>query len=312
MADASDAFLFFREGKRAGNLSGQAGVVEQEGQISPQGLAAGQFGEAGEQEGRQRLAMNALFGGFAACLFDDGGDFFGGDFVFEGERLTDQHGRFQSQPPVGVRKADNFFGRVEPGADGQSAAARVEGGKFVCPVADDRHGHRFQVFQRGGQVEDGFGPGADDDHRGICQRLQVGGDVERLDFVDSADSAGGEEADAGAVGGEHRPGNGGAAAFPLQDGGGKVAAADFADVCLAGQAFQFGVAQAEADFSVQDGDGGRLSAVLAHDALHLAGELQVLRAGQAVGDDGRFEGNNGGKFVYGNGHAPIIPAWRRQ
>jgi hypothetical protein len=50
------------------------------------------------------------------------------------------------------------------------------------------------------------------------------------------------------------------------------------------------VAQADDQLAFQYADRRRPRPVLAHDALHIAGKLEVLRAGEAVGEDGGFEG----------------------
>ena len=45
--------------------------------------------------------------------------------------------------------------------------------------------------------------------------------------------------------------------------------------------------------AVEDGDGGGLGAAVAHGRFHAQGGVDVVRVGQAVGDDGAFEGNDG-------------------
>ena len=109
--------------------------------------------------------------------------------------------------------------------------------------------------------------------------------------MNPADPAGGKYFYPGPMGGKHRPGNGGAATFLLEDGCGKIPAADLADVFFIRQAFQFRIGQANVNFAIQYGDGGRRGAVFTDHAFHITGKRQVLRARQAVGDDGGFQSN---------------------
>ena len=53
----------------------------------------------------------------------------------------------------------------------------VEGRQLLGAVADDGDALGLQVFQGQAQVQNGLGSGADHQHRGLGQLLQVGGNV---------------------------------------------------------------------------------------------------------------------------------------
>ena len=69
-------------------------------------------------------------------------------------------------------------GVVEAVVDGVAAGAGPEGGEFRGLVADDRDALGLEDLQGLGDIEDRFGPGADDGDRGAAQLLEVGGDIE--------------------------------------------------------------------------------------------------------------------------------------
>src|SRR5262249_20038194 len=154
---------------------------------------------------------------------------------------------------------------------------------------------RFQHFERGGQVENALGPGADDGHRRAGQLDEVGGNVPGewgplagasglSRGGDAADAAGGEGAQAGAVGEGQGGGDGGGGAGPLADRRAQVAAAGLAHAGKRRQALQVGARQADGRPAVPDGDGGGHGAGGADGGLGGAGGLEVERPGQAVGD----------------------------
>ena len=113
--------------------------------------------------------------------------------------------------------------------------------------------------------------------------------------MDAADAAGGEDFDAGAVGDPHGGGDGGGAVELAGDDDGQVAAAYFADLLSGcrGQALDLLRAEAGDEFAFYDADGGGVGAMVADDALHFVGEMEVVGVGEAVGDDGGFESDAG-------------------
>ena len=97
-------------------------------------------------------------------------------------------------------------------------------------IADDGNAVGFQDFQRQRQIQNGFGARADDGDRGLPQFAQVGADVHWLSAMDAADSAGGENPDAGPMGDHHGSGDGGGAVALLRQNDGEVSPAAFADI----------------------------------------------------------------------------------
>ena len=90
-------------------------------------------------------------------------------------RRRDHHQDSRGQPglPMRQRNLRRFPGGVGPLVHGQAAVAGVKSGESVCPVADHRHPLRLQHLPGGRQVQDGFGPRADHQHRGFSQLRQV-------------------------------------------------------------------------------------------------------------------------------------------
>jgi len=193
---------------------------------------------------------------------------------------------------VGAGDGGHLGGRIDAHVDRQTAAGGIEGREGVGAQADDGHAHCLQVFDRGRQVEDGFGPGADDDHRRAAELDQVGGNVKGVAAVHAADAAGGKHRNTHFLRGAQRAGHGGPAAFTTSDGDTVIAQADLAGVGLIRQALDFLARQAHAHFTIHQGDGGGQSADRAHFFFDGQREFHVLRARQAVGDHGRFKGDD--------------------
>ena len=86
-------------------------------------------------------------------------------------------------------------------------------------------------------------------------------------------------------------GDGGGAVELAGDDDGQVAAAYFADLSFGGGGQTLDLLRAEAgdELAFNDADGGGVGAVVADDALHFVGEMEVVGVGEAVGDDGGFE-----------------------
>ena len=215
------------------------------------------------------------------------------------------NGYRHEQPPLQVQPLlcppdfGHFPRRVTTDIDRKAAATAVEGGELRGAVADDGYAVGFQVFERGGQVEQCFGAGADDDEGSAGELLQVGAYVGAragpAGAVDAADAAGGEDFDSGAVGDPHGGGDGCGAVELAGDDDGEVAAADFGDLPLGGRGQALDLLRAEAgdEFAFDDANGGGVGAVVADDALHFVGEMEVVGVGEPVGDYGGFESDLG-------------------
>ena len=130
----------------------------------------------------------------------------------------------------------------------------------------------------------------------VCRELlEVGADVHRhlAAAVDAADAAGGEDADAGHLGHEHRGGDGGRAVMAVRDVDGHVAAGDLADVLRLAHDGEVVLAEADLELAADDGHRRGHSAVIAHDLLDLRGEAEVLGVGHTVAEYRALERDNG-------------------
>ena len=93
------------------------------------------------------------------------------------------------------------------------------------------------------------------------------------------------------MGDPHGGGDGGGAVELAGDDDGQVAAAYFADLPFGGRGQPFDLLRVEAgdEVTFDDADCGGVGAVVADDALHFVGEMEVVGVGEPVGDYGGFE-----------------------
>lgn len=192
---------------------------------------------------------------------------------------------------------------IQPQRGCQVRGGGPEGGQTGLAIGDDGHTEGFQHFKRLGQVEDGFGPGADHRDGGLRQFLKVGGDVE-AEFgaaMHAADAARGEGGDAGGMGGDHGGGDRRGAGAAGGDAEREVGAAELGDGLRAGEGVELALVEADMQLALEHGDGGRGGAGVAHRLLDLAGGLQVPGRGHTVGDDGAFERHDGARLGAGGG-----------
>ncbi len=192
--------------------------------------------------------------------------------------------RVRMRPAIAV-------GRVEAEGGGEAAVARPEGGEGVAAIGDHRHAQRLQHLQRLRHVEQRLRSRRDHRHRRAGELGEVGGDVEaRLrPAVDAADTAGGEDADAGEVGRDHGGGDGGGAGAAGLDGIGEVGGGKLQRLAGLAPASPGGAVEADADPAVDHRDRRRHRTGGAH--LGLDGErgVEIVRPRHAVADDGGFQ-----------------------
>jgi hypothetical protein len=279
--------------QRSGNLRGNAGIVFQQGDVGLQALAPGQFADVFEQKWGDGLAAYVFGLGHLQGLLNRRFDVFGRHGVLFRHRHADQHPARQAQLELGADDVRGVFCRVAARVDGQAAAARVERGESLRAEAQHGHAVRLQPFERERQIEDGLRARAHDDDGRLREFGQIGGHVERLAAMHAADAARGKDLDASLRGDPHRGGDGGRAMAFLRGHDGQIAAADFADVIGVRQPFKLIGFQPGVQLAVENGDGGRRRAVLAHHGLEAARHFEVDRARQAVRDQRRFERDNG-------------------
>ncbi len=194
-----------------------------------------------------------------------------------------------------------------------------EPGKGVGAVSDYEHTASFQSFEAGGHIHDRF-ESRTNDHRSVGpgEFIQVGGDVERGRSVAvySAQAAGrhdhGYEAkptcepergrDSRRRAGALREGHRQIAAVRLGQIEARPGAGFFglharrASLVVrrrGGNLVELGVGQTDPDHAIDNGDGRRHGARVAHRSLRGPGGLDVLWPGKPLGDDSRFERHHG-------------------
>ena len=141
-----------------------------------------------------------------------------------------------------------------------------------------------------------FAPAQTTANSGPRKLHQVGGNVEGLHgaAMDAADAARGEDFDARQLGEEHRRRNRGAGRAAPRGDRGEIPPRGFHHAARKlAEAFDLPGFEADAEPPVDDGDGRRRGAEGAHRILDHARRLDIARIGHAVGDDGRFERDDG-------------------
>ena len=139
----------------------------------------GQLGDPCQEPGRERRSPDAGRLGVGGRSLDRiAGDVLG-ECHFPGYRHAHEHAAPQPETEVHAddrrrpRHVRDGVRRRDPRGTGE------EPGQLGLPDRDDRHAPRLEVLERGGHIEDGLRPGADDRHRGPAQLLEVRRDVER-------------------------------------------------------------------------------------------------------------------------------------
>ena len=110
--------------------------------------------------------------------------------------------------------------------------------------------------------------------------------------VDPADTAGGEDPDAGPVGGEHRGGNSGRSKEARGQHGAHVPEGGLGHPVGGAESFEFVVGQPHPEQAVHQRDGCGHGAPGAHEGLAGERRLHVSGIGHSVGDDRRLEGHD--------------------
>ena len=244
--------------------------------------------------------MDVLLVGLLNGTVDDGFHLIMVERVFLRNRIADNRTALEAQVPLGLHDfRDRFFvGAVVVELEARGAA--VERGQLVGAKTENRHTLCLEVLQRQAEIEQTLRTRADDAHRGVCQLLQVSGNIHRLfrTAMHAANAAGGKEADARHGGDHHGGGNGGGAGLVGGEIHGHITAADLTHTVGLAHDFQFVSRQTDLQLAADDGSGGGNGAFCADDLFHLVRELDVLRIGHAVAENGGLQCDNG--FAGGN------------
>ena len=222
------------------------------------------------------------------------------DLVIHGVLLRDgvgdQHTVLHAQLTLGVESSGQLLRGIQFIIHAEAGLAGVEGGQFVGAVADDRHALGLQILQRQTQIQNGLGTGAHHHHRGLAQLLQISGDVHGGlgATVYAADAAGGKDLNPGHVGDHHGGGNGAGAVAALGHQHRQITAAGLRhSVAGTAQIVDLLGGQTGLQAALDDGDGGRHSAVFTDELLHVHSGLHILGIGHTVGDDGALQRHHG-------------------
>ena len=248
-----------------------------------------------KQERCERLAVDVLLVGLVNGLGNDGFHLVMVERIFLGDGVADDRAALEAQIPLGLHDLCDrlFIGAVVVELEARGAA--IERGQFVGTQSQNRHALCLEVLERQAEIQQALCTRADDAHRGVCQLLQVGGNVHRLfrAAVHAADTAGSEEADARHGGDHHGGGDGGGAGLVGGEVHGHVAAADLAYAVSLAHDLQLLGRQADLQLAADDGGGGGNGALSADDFLNLVREFNVLRIGHTVAENGGFERDDG-------------------
>ena len=98
--------------------------------------------------------MNAFCIRFGRGLGNGGLRFLTGQFRLGRDGHGNERAAVQGQPAPGGNQPGHGHWLIQAHVNRQAALARVEGGQFVCAVADDGHAVGFQHLTGGRQVED--------------------------------------------------------------------------------------------------------------------------------------------------------------
>lgn len=232
----------------------------------------------------------------------DGGFSFGlGEGIGFGDGDGDEGTGGEAELAAGVDGGGDLLGGIEADIGGEATTAAEESGDVISLVADDGDAMGFEKFVGEGHIEDGFAATGDDGDGGAAEFDEVGADVEGVAAVDAADATGGKNLDTGLVGENHGTGDGGAAIFLIGDSEGDITAAAFADrvAWFLGEGLELVGGEADMDLAGEEGDGGGRGAAVTDGGFHILGCFEVLGVGEAVGDDGTFEGDDW--FAVGEG-----------
>ena len=222
--------------------------------------------------------------------------------ILLGNGVGHQQATLLAQHLLHMEGLGHLLGGVQLIVHAEAGGAGIEGGQLLGAVADDGDALGLQILQGQAQVQNGLGTGADHQHRGLGQLLQVGGDIHGglSAPMHAADAAGGKDLDARHGGDHHGGGDGAGTVHALGYQHGQVTAAGLGDgVAGLAQIVNFVSGKARLQAAADDGNGGGHGTAGADDLLHLQGRLLVLGIGHAVGDDGALQGHNRLTLVQG-------------
>ena len=207
--------------------------------------------------------------------------------------LCEQQAARQAQlAPVLPGDVCHFLARLDAGRNRAGIVADgIELREAFALPAEHGDAGRLKGLQGGADVEDRLGAGADHAHRTAAKCRDVRRDVEMPlpAAVYAADAAGREDADTGELTGAQGGGYRRAAVDARRHGGGQIAFRELARAAVPGQPIEVVHGHAGAQNTVDDGDRCRQGAARLDRLGHGRNRIQVVRPGQAMGDDGGLQ-----------------------
>ena len=195
------------------------------------------------------------------------------------------------QPPVRSRDPGRLLRRLDTGRDRRAAGRGVEAGQRVGAIAEHGDAERLEQLRSGGHVEQRLRARAHDEGLGPAELAEIGGDVEPLAAVDTADAPGGQEADPGRAADGQRASDRRRADRRLGHAGGQVPRAHLARVDR--EALELGFPEPDAHLAVEDADGCGQRPSLTYSSLALECDRNPFSRREPVCDERRLEGDDG-------------------
>ena len=199
---------------------GDGGMVLQQRDVGLEGGPAGVLYEPLQEERGRGTARHPLRPAGLERIGDGGVQHLARHLVPGRNGHHDERRARQPKLIADVHDGGRLGGGLDPHVDRQAAVARGKGRELVRAITYDRHPGRLQPLERGPQVKDGLGPGADDGQGRGGQGGQIVRDIVGRVAVHAAHAARGKNVDTGPGSDGRRGGHGrGAVSTPRYDHG---------------------------------------------------------------------------------------------
>ena len=183
---------------------------------------------------------------------------------------------------------------IHPQRRGNVRSCRPERGQVILTKCDDGYPKRFENLHRFWQVQNSLCAGSNNCDRRLGQLVQVSGNIKTVlgAAVHTADTARCKNADTGQARTDHSGRNSCSACSTCCDARRHICAAQLGDVFCLTKRIELITIQTDMKRAIHHCDCCWHRTVLEHGILHTAGDLNVLRKGHAMGNDGAFKSND--------------------
>ena len=229
------------------------------------------------------------------------------EFVGRVDGIGEQHPTARDVAMRGER-VGGLLGRLDAPVEPMPGRRHVEAGELLRAVADDRHAERLQALERRGDVEDRFHARRDDEDGDDAHRLEICRDVPGRHgaAVDPTEPAGRHHRRCPPAGKRDGPSDGRRPVDSARDREAEVPRGQLGDRGFGvGEAFDLGGRQPHDRDAGDHADRRGLGPLVPDVLFELAGDLEVVRARQPVGDEGRLERDDTASI--GEGLADVVP-----